>query len=261
MPEIIVCFKQVLDETEIKIDRANNKINFEAAKTKISDDDKNAIEEAVRLREKNGGSVTAICAGSVDATKSAKEALAMGCDRARLIIDPVFQDGDAISTAFILSKAIRKIGNFDLVLTATGTTDSLTGVVGPGLSEYLGIPLISYATKIGLSGNNITVEGTYEDSVVTFQSGLPALVTVSREINQPRFPTLMQIMSAGKKEILVWNAEALGIDASTVGKAGSKVEVVDISIPQTARKKIVFEGKPEETARQLAEALIHEGAV
>ena len=106
MPEIIVCFKQVIDETEIKIDRANNRIILEGAKTKISDDDKNAIEEAVRLREKNGGSVTAVCVSSTDVKKSAKEALAMGCDRARLIVDSSFQDGDAIGTSLILSKAI-----------------------------------------------------------------------------------------------------------------------------------------------------------
>lgn len=261
MPEIIVCFKQVIDETEIRIDRANNRINFEGAKTKISDDDKNAIEEAIRLKEKNGGSVTAICVGSTDSKKSAKEALAMGCDRARLIIDPSFVDGDAFTTAYILAEAIKKYGKFDLILTATGTTDSYSGIVGPGLAEYLNLPLISYATKISLSGVNIDVDSSYEDGVTKVQSTMPVLVTVSREINQPRFPTLIQIMSAGKKEIVEWSSQTLGLDPGMIGKTGSKTTVKSLAVPQSARKKILFEGKPEDTARQLAEALIREGAI
>ena len=261
MTEIIVCFKQVIDETEIKIDRDNNRIVLEGAKTKISDDDKNAIEEAVRLKEKNGGSVTAVCVGSTDARKSAKEALAMGCDRVRLVIDQLFQDGDAMSTAFILSETVKKIGKFDLIITATGTTDSFSGIVGPSLAEYLNLPLISYASRIALSGNKITADVSHEEGIETLQCELPALVSVSREINQPRFPTLIQIMSAGKKDMLEWNAQALGVDPSRVGKAGSKVSIISFAVPESARKKIIFEGKPEDAAKQLAEALLHEGVV
>ncbi|MGI0090285.1 MAG: electron transfer flavoprotein subunit beta/FixA family protein [Nitrososphaerales archaeon] len=247
------------DETELKIDSQNNRMIFEGAKTKISDDDKNAIEEAIKLKETNGGSITAIYAGALDAKKSAKEALAMGCDRARLVVDPAFQDSDAICTAYLLSRAIKKIGRFDLVITATGTTDSLSGIVGPSLAEYLGIPQITYASKIILSGNNITVERALDEGLETVECDLPALVTVSREINQPRFPTLIQIMSAGKKEILEWNAQSLGIEVSSAGKAGSKASTKGLSFPKSARKKVVFEGKPEDTAKQLADALIREG--
>ncbi len=261
MPEIIVCFKHVVDETELKIDRQNNKINFEGAKTKISDDDKNAIEEAVRLREKNGGSVTALCVGQADAKKSVKEALAMGCDRARLLIDPAFQDSDAIRTAFVLSQAIKKIGKFDVVITSTGTTDAYTGIVGPSLAEFLDIPQITYASKVTISGNKLTVDRLMDEGVETVECDLPALLTVAREINQPRFPTLIQIMSAGKKELLEWNAQALGIDAQFVGKSGSAVEVKELSVPKSARKRILFEGKPEEAAKQLVDALLKEGVV
>ena len=261
MPEIIVCFKHVIDETELRIDRTNNKINFEGAKTKISDDDKNVIEEAVRIKEKNGGSITALCVSGADAKKSIKEALAMGCDRARLLIDPVFQDGDALATAYILSQAIKKVGKYDLVITSTGSTDSYTGIVGPALAEFLNLPQLTFASKITLSGSKITVDRLLEDGVETVESELPVLVTVSREINQPRFPTLLQIMGAGKKELLEWNSSILGIDASLVGKAGSKVEVRSLNVPKSSRKKILFEGKPEETAKQLAEALVKEGVV
>ena len=261
MPEIVVCFKHVIDETELKIDRANNKINFEGAKTKISDDDKNAIEEAVRIKEKNGGSITAVCVGGADAKKSVKEALAMGCDRARLVSDPVFQEEDAVATAYVLSQAIKKIGKYDLVLTSTGTTDSYTGAVGPALAEFLNLPQLSFASKIALSASKLTVDRLLEEGVETVETELPALVTVSREINQPRFPTLLQIMSAGKKELIEWNAVALGIDLSRVGKAGSKVEVSALNVPKSSRKKIIFEGNPSESAAKLAEALVKEGVV
>jgi electron transfer flavoprotein beta subunit len=259
--DIIVCFKHVIDETELRIDRANNKINFEGAKTKISDDDKNAIEEAVRIKEKNGGSIMALCVGPSDAKKSVKEALAMGCDRARLITDPAFQEEDALATAYVLAQAVKKIGKFDLILTSTGTTDSYTGIVGPALAENLELPQLTYASKITLSGNRLSVDRAMDEGIETVECDLPVLVTVSREINQPRFPTLIQIMSAGKKELLEWNAQALGIDPSMVGKGGSRVEVKSLSVPKSARKKVIFEGKPEEVAKQLADALLKEGAV
>jgi len=250
-----------VDETELRIDRANNKINFEGAKTKISDDDKNAIEEAVRQKEKNGGSVTAVCLGGSDAKKSTKEALAMGCDRARLLVDPAFQDSDALATAYLLSLAIKKIGRYDLIITSTGTTDSYTGIVGPALAENLDLPQIAFASKITIAGNKIAVDRALDEGIESVESDLPVLVTVSREINQPRFPTLIQIMGAGKKELIEWNAQALGADLGRVGKVGSKVEVKSLNVPKSARKKIIFEGNPEETAKQLAEALVKDGAV
>ena len=261
MLEIIVCFKHVIDETELRIDRASNKINFEGAKTKISDDDKNVIEEAVRIKEKNGGSITALCVGAADAKKSAKEALAMGCDRARLVSDPAFSDEDAIATAYVLSQAIKKIGKYDLVLTSTGTTDSYTGAVGPALGEFLDLPQLTYASKIVISGNKLTVDRLLEEGVETVEAESPALITVSREINQPRFPTLLQIMGAGKKELLEWNAAAIGVDIGIVGKGGSRVEVTALNLPKSSRKRVIYEGKPEDSAKQLAEALIKEGAV
>ena len=261
MPEIVVCFKHVIDETELKIDRANNKINFEGAKTKISDDDKNAIEEAVRIKEKNGGSITAVCVGGPDAKKSVKEALAMGCDRARLVSDPVFQDEDGIATAYVLSQAIKKISKFDIVVTSTGTTDSYSGIVGPALAEFLDIPQLTFASKVILNGNKITVDRLLEVGVETVETELPALVTVSREINQPRFPTLLQIMGAGKKELVEWNATTLGVDMAMVGKSGSKVEVTALNVPKSSRRKLIFEGNPGESAAKLADALVKEGVV
>ena len=256
--EIVVCFKHVYDETELKIDRLNNRISFEGARTKISDDDKNAIEEAVKLKEKKGGSVTALCVGEASAKKSVKEALAMGCDRARLLSDPLFLECDAIRTAYILSKAIQKIGKYDLVITAGGTTDSYSGIVGPSLAEWLSIPQITFAASVSLTQNKVNADRSLDEGVETVECDLPALISVSREINQPRFPTLIQIMSAGKKEMIEWNASALGIDSSALE---SKIVVNSLNVPKSARKKIIFEGSPEESAAKLAEALLKEGVV
>lgn len=261
MPEIIVCLKQVIDETELRIDRQNNRIAFEGAKTKISDDDKNAIEEAVRLKERSGGSVTAICIGTGEAKKSLKEALAMGCDKARLVVDEAFKESDALATAYILSECIKKIGAFDLILTSTATTDSYSGIVGPALAEYLNLPEVSYVSKMSLNGSKIRAERSLDEGIETLECELPALVSVSREINQPRLPTLIQIMGAGKKEMLEWNAQFLGVDLARVGNRGSKVHVSALNVPKSARKNIVFEGKPEETVEKLVDALIREGVV
>jgi electron transfer flavoprotein beta subunit len=262
MPEVIVCLKHVVDETDLRIDRERNSIDFEGAKTKISDDDKNAIEAAVKVKETSGGgSVTALCMGGMDAKKSLKEALAMGCDRARLLVDSSFQHSDAIRTAYVLSQAAKKIGKFDLVITASGTTDVYSGIVGPAMAEFLGLPALTFVTKIEVSSGKILAERSLEEGIESVESSLPAVVCVSREINQPRFPTLLQIMSAGKKEMLDWDAQALGIDPSLVGKAGSKVQVRGLSVPKSARKRLIFEGKAEETSSKLAQALLREGVV
>lgn len=258
---MVVCFKHVIDETELKVDRANNKISFEGAKTKISDDDKNAIEEAVRLKEKNGGAVIGLCVGQADARKSVKEALAMGCDKARLLNDPSFEEGDAVRTAYILSQAIKKIGKYDIVITATGTTDFYSGIVGPALAEFLGIPQVTFVSKVTASENKVSLERSLEEGIETVECDMPLLITVAREINQPRFPTLIQIMSAGKKEILEWKVSDIGIDPSSVGRAGSLVQVNSIQVPKSARKKMLFEGSADETSTKLADALLKEGVV
>lgn len=196
-----------------------------------------------------------------DAKKSVKEALAMGCDRARLLSDPVFQEGDAITTAYVLAQAIKKIGKYDIVITAAGTTDSYTGIVGPALAEFLDLPQLTFASRITIAGTRVTVDRLLEEGVETVEAEFPVLVTVAREINQPRFPTLLQIMGAGKKELLEWSAATLGIEPALVGKAGSKVFVSALNVPKSSRKRIIYEGKPEETATRLAEALVKEGVV
>jgi electron transfer flavoprotein beta subunit len=260
LPNIVVCLKHVVDETELKIDRQNNRLLFENAKTKISDDDKNCVEEAVRLKEKFGGTVTVLSVGEPEAKKSIKEALAMGCDRARLLSDPAFKDADAVRTAQFLASAIKKIDGYDLVLCATVTTDIYSGIVGPALAEFLGVPCIGHVTKLTLEGNKIRAESTLEDGVEILECNFPVLLTLSREINTPRFPTLLQIMNAGKKEIIQWTAKDLGLDSRELQKPSS-LEVLSLSVPKSARRKLMIDGNVTEATSKLADILLKEGLI
>jgi electron transfer flavoprotein beta subunit len=250
-----------VDETEVKVDRENNRLIFEGAKTKISDDDKNGVEEAVRLKEKAGGSVTVVCQAGSDAKKSLKEALAMGCDRARLLSDKSFIDSDAIKTAQILAAAIRKLESYDIIICATATTDVYSGVVGPALAETLGIPCVAFASKISLDGTKVRAERNLEDGIEVVESNFPVLITVLREINTPRFPTLLQIMGAGKKELIEWSSKDLALEPHNTGKDGSALRVAALNVPKSARKKQMIDGNPSESAQRLAEILLREGLV
>ena len=253
--DIVVCFKQVVEETEIKVDREGGRLIFEGVPTKISDDDKNAIEEAVRIKQKYGGTVTGLTLGSVESRKQVREALAMGCDRAYLILDSEARGQDTYRTAKILAEAIKKIGKFDLILCGSASTDNLAGQVGPMLGEILGLPQLTYVKKIEVDGGKIKCERSLDEETEVCEAPLPALVTVTREINEPKVPTLMQVMAAGKKPLVEWMVKDVLADCP------STVDVVRMEIPRITRKRIIFKDKPAEAVQKLAEAIKKEGVI
>lgn len=260
--KIIVCVKQALDVTQIKADHATRQIITVDAKRKISDFDKNAIEEALRIKETQGAEVTALTVSSEDARMILREALAMGADKAYMVSDPSFEGSDTLVTSYILAEAIKKIGEFDLILCGEASVDSYSAQVGPRLAERLEIPLVAYARKLSIEGNTLTVERTLEDSYETVKAKTPALVTVTAEINTPRIPSLMAIMKASKKEIVTWTVQDLSISKEKVGKTGSAIQITEVLAPKVERKKIVIKGETAaEIAEQLAKALIKEGVV
>lgn len=262
MLDIVVCLKQAVDVTQLKIDQKTRKPLVADAPRKISDFDKNALEEAVRIKEKQGGKITAITFGSPEAKTNLREALALGADQAYLITDPSFENSDTPATSRILAEAVQKLGEFDLILCGEASIDSFTGQVGPQLAERLGIPAITYVRGLTLDGDVITAERNLKDRYETVRTKTPALVTVTKEINEPRIPSLMDIMKASKKPLIVWNAENLEISKEKVGEPGSSIRVTEVLAPKTERKKIVVEGEsPEEIAEKLAKALIQEGVV
>jgi len=262
VPRIFVCVKQALDVAELKIDSATRRPIIAGVPWKISDFDKNAIEEAVRLKEKIGGEVTIITVGAEEAKTTLREALAMGADKAYLISDPAFEDSDTLAVSYVLAEAIKKLGEFDLIICGEASVDSFSAQVGPRLAERLGIPQITYVRKVSLDGDNVVAERTLEDCFETVKTKTPALLTVTREINDPRIPSLMAIMKASKKELVIWKAEDLEISKEKVGKTGSAVQVTDVVAPKVERKKIVIKAEiVGEIAENLVRALIKEGVV
>jgi electron transfer flavoprotein beta subunit len=195
MPEIIVCLKQIYDQSQIRVDTSSKRPITEGVARKLSDFDKNALEEALRIKEKHGGKVLALIGGTKDA---AKEALAMGADEAFIYQYTV--EIDHLGIASILAGSIQKL-KYDLILCGEASIDEYSFQTGPRLAQALGIPVLTYARKIELKDGQIIVERELENRYEVSRTELPALVTVTKEINQPRIPTLLQILGASKKPI------------------------------------------------------------
>lgn len=263
MIRILVCVKQAIDVSQVKVDTATRRLITVDAPKKISDFDKNGLEEAVRLKEKlGGGEVITVTVGPEDAKTTIREALAMGADKAYIVSDPIFEGSDTLALSFILAEAVKKLGAFDLILCGEASVDSFSAQVGPRLAERLGFPLVTYVKKLSLEGDTVTVERNLEDSYETIKAKTPVLLTVTKELNEPRIPSLMAIMKAAKKEVIIWKAADLNIQKEKVGEAGSGVKVQSVLAPKVERRKIVIKGEtPVETAEKLAKALIQENVI
>jgi electron transfer flavoprotein beta subunit len=260
LKRIIVCLKQAVDVSQLKVDPATRQLITAGAPKKISDFDKNALEEAIKIREKLGGvEILTVTISSEDAKAVLREALAMGADKAYFINDPDVQGVDTSGTAYILAEAVKKIGEFDLILCGETSLDSFSGLVGSRLSELLNLPQITSVRKLSVEGDAVLAERALENANETVKAKMPALITVTREINQPRIPSLMMIMKASKKEIVTWTLTDLNIPKE---KIAAKIEVIEALAPKTERKKIKVTGETvQEIAEKLAKALIQEGVV
>ncbi|OGS40418.1 MAG: hypothetical protein A3K77_02365, partial [Euryarchaeota archaeon RBG_13_31_8] len=204
---IIVCAKQVVDVSEIKIDSNTKKPILQGIPQKISDIDKNALEEAIKIKEKHGGKITVITAGPSNAKERIKELLAMGADEGILITLP--EKSDYHVTSNLLACAIKKIGKYDIILCGEASIDMFSGQIGPRLAGILNIPQITYAQKINAEKEKITADRNMGELAITTESTYPVLVTVTKEINEPRLPSLMQILGAASKPINEWSADSL----------------------------------------------------
>lgn len=256
--DIVVCIKQVPDTEELPHIRVNPETNTlvrESVKGIINPFDENAIEEALRLREAKGGRVTVVSMGPPQAKEALRKALAMGADQAILISDSSFAGSDTLATSYTLAMGIRKIGKFDLLLLGKQAIDGDTAQVGPGLAEWLSIPQITYARKIEVNGNQIRAERTLEDAFEMVEVTLPCLVTVTKEINIPRYPSLKGLLSAKRKEVLVWSADDLSLDRKRIGLEGSPTQVIKIFTPQPPPKGEILTGEIPEVADRLIEKL------
>jgi electron transfer flavoprotein beta subunit len=257
---IIVCLKQAVDVSQLKIDPATRQLITASAPKKISDFDKNALEEAVKLKEKLGDAeIVTVTVTAEDAKTVLREALAMGADKAYVVLDGGVKDVDTAGTAVVLAEAIKKVGEYDLILCGESSLDSFSGLVGSRLTELLGLPMISSVRKLSVEGDAVVAERSLEDAVETVRAKLPAVVSVTREINVPRIPSLMMIMKASKKEIVTWSLADLNVAGE---RLAPKIELLEVLAPKTERKKIRIAGEsPQEIAEKLAEALVQEGVV
>ena len=260
LKRIIVCLKQAVDVSQLKVDVATRQLITASAPKKISDFDKNALEEAIKIKEKTGN--VELCTLTVTAEEAKtvlREALAMGADKAYVVNDVELKNVDTLGTAHVLAEAVRKIGEFDLVLCGETSLDSFSGLVSARLSELLDLPLASSVRKLSVEGDAIVAERSLEDSIETVRAKMPCVVSVTREINVPRIPSLMMIMKASKKEIVNWTLADLGVQKE---KLASKIELVEVLAPKTERKKIKITGENvQEIAEKLAKALVQEGVV
>jgi len=250
---IIVCAKQVVDVSEMKVDPSTKKPILQGVPQKISDIDKNAMEEAIKIKEKHGGKITVVTVGPSDAKERIKELLAMGADEGVLVSSPEQHDYHVVST--LVAAAIKKIGDYDLVLCGEASIDLFSGQVGPRVAGLLGIPQITYAASVIAKKEKVVAERNMGDKMVTSESPYPVLITVTKEINEPRLPSLMQILGAANKPINEWNADALGV------KVDALVETVELKGVPMERKNVVYQNDVDESVTKLVESLVKEGVL
>lgn len=258
--DIVVCIKQVPDTTEVKIDPETNTLIREGVASVINPFDAYAIEEGVRLRDKFGGKVMVISMGPPQAESALREAISLGADEAVLVSDRVFAGSDTWATSLVLSKAIEKIGKVDLVICGKQASDGDTAQVGPGIAAHLDLPQATYVRRIDsihldTSPKIMIVERLLEEGYEILEVVLPALITVVKEINEPRMPSLKGKMKAKSAKITVWKNSDLGIAPDEIGLEGSPTRVVKIFTPPKKEGGEIIQGEPQEAVDKLFEQI------
>lgn len=256
--DMIVCCKQVLDPeappASFKIDPSTNKVvPPQGVPPVISPFDEQAVEAALRIKDAKGGKITVISLGVNLLRDVVKKPLSMGADELILLEDPAYIDGDAWSTAYALSMAIKKIGKFDLIFCGRQASDWDSGQVGSGIAEILNLPSVTIAKKVEALDGKARVERITNDGYEVVEVALPAVITVSNELGAARYPTIKGIMGAKRKEPLVWKPADIGVDSSKIGAAGRRTKLAKLFQPvKEAKCEIITGETPEEAATKLA---------
>jgi electron transfer flavoprotein beta subunit len=244
---IIVLVKQVPDTAEVRINRDTNTLIRDGVPSIINPYDRYAIEEALRLRERHGGKVTVITMGPPQAAEALKEAVSLGVDDVVLLSDRAFAGADTWATAYALSMGIRKIGAYDLVIAGKQAIDGDTAQVGPETADMLGIPFVAYIRKIDkIEETSLVVERLMDAGYDVVETTLPCLITVVKEINEPRMPSLKGKMKAKGLQIKPWSAADIGADVNRIGLKGSPTQVVRIFPPAPRGHREILSGSIEE---------------
>ncbi len=253
---IIVCIKQVPETTEVRINPETNTLMREGVKSIINPFDMYAIEEGVRLKERFGGKVSMLTMGPPQADSALREAIAMGADEGFLVCDRAFAGSDTWATSYTLAGAIKKIGAFDLIICGKQASDGDTAQVGPGISTHLNIPQVTYVKKVEEATDKMMrLERMLEEGYEVIETPLPALLTVVKEINEPRIPSLKGLMRAKAAKITTFTQKELVLDPQQIGLCGSPTQVVKIFTPPQRQGGQVLKGEVADIAAELVELL------
>ncbi|MFC2071586.1 electron transfer flavoprotein subunit beta/FixA family protein [Chloroflexota bacterium] len=253
---VVVCLKQVPGTTQVKIDPQTNTLVRQGIQNIVNPFDSYAMEEGVRIKERYGGKVTAISMGPPQAEEVLREAISTGADEAILLSDGAFAGSDTLATSYTLAGAVNKIQEYDLVICGRQTIDGDTAQVGPELAEMLEIPFVAYVSQIEeIDNGHMRVQRMVENGHEVIEMPLPAVITVIKEINVPRLPSLRGLAKAKSAIIPVWGAQELGVDQGMVGLSGSATKVIKIFFPQRVHHGEIFQGSPENQAQSLIDKL------
>ena len=254
--EIIVCIKQVPDAKDVRLDPETNTLAREGVEAIMNPFDRHALEEAVSLKEQLGGKVTVLSMGPPQAEAVLREAITCGADAGVLVSDRAFAGADTWATSYTLARAIETTGTFDLILCGKQAIDGDTAQVGPGLASRMNLPYVTCAQKTReATDTHIQVERMMDDGYDVVQLPLPALLTVVKDINEPRVASLKGKMKAKKAKITTLSAADIGAEEQYIGLAGSPTQVVNVYSPEPRGDRTVFSGTAAEQVDQLVEQL------
>ncbi len=247
--KIVVCIKQVPDTKDVRIDPETGTLIREGVPSIVNPFDLYAIETALQLKEQLGGDVTAISMGPPQAVEALREVISMGVDEGILISDRAFAGSDTLATSYTLSKAIEKIGEIDLIITGKQAIDGDTAQVGPGIAVNMERPFVAFLGKIEeATDKTIKAARLMENGHDIIEVDLPAVISVVKEIGEPRLPTIRGKMRARKWEATMWSSEDLDLDEARCGLSGSPTQVAKIFTPKVRQKGEMIEAETTQEA-------------
>jgi electron transfer flavoprotein beta subunit len=253
---MIVCVKQVIDPeappASFKIDDTTNKAVMQGVPPVIDPYGEFAVEASLKIKDANDGKITVISMGVNLLRDVVKKPLAMGADELVLLEDEAFAGGDGWSIAYALAMAIKKIGDYDLILCGREASDTNAGQTGSGIAEILGLPSVILIRKVDITDGKAKVERVTADGYEVVEVPLPVVLTVSNEVGEPRYPTIKGIMAAKKIEPIIWKPDDIGVEPAQVGSAGKRAKMVKLFQPVHEGECELAEGEtPEEAAVNL----------
>ncbi|MDD4238333.1 MAG: electron transfer flavoprotein subunit beta/FixA family protein [Desulfotomaculaceae bacterium] len=251
---IAVCVKPVPEPRhydKIIINPATKLLERKGIPMIINPVDKNAIEAALQLKEQFGGKVVLVSMAPPDTRETIKEGLAMGADEAYLLSDRAFAGADTLATARVLAAGLTKIGGLDLILTGSASADGGTNHIPSQLGELMGFAHLNHLTELHLEASTIKMKTKIENGYVEYEGSLPLVLGVARELNTPRYTTLMGVVIAQNKPFTTWGLKDLGLDPSNTGLSGSPTQPGDLHMPQHGQKAQMFAGEPEDMAGKI----------